>query len=222
MQQKSLRAVWQITLILLLGGLAQAPAAQLGARPAADRVQRLDDPKRVASLKIDEVLATIKLKPGNVVADIGAGSGIFSRPMARAVGPKGKVFAVEVDKDLVAHINERSKQEKIKNLEAVLGEFDDPKLPARNVDVAFFQDVIHHIEHRQTYLKNLATYLKPDARIVMIDFVMDKNNPKSPHAESPEMQITKEDVTGWMATVGFRPVEESHLFSDKYFVIYAR
>lgn len=219
---KNLRIVWLTSAAILVAGLLESSALQLGSRPAADRIERLENSKRIASLKIEEVLARLKLKPGDIVADIGAGTGVFTRPLARAVGPTGKVFSVEVDQALLDDIDKRSRQEQLENIQTVLGEFNDPKLPSRQMDLAFFHDVLHHIEHRETYLKALASYLKPAGRIVVIDLVMDKNNPGSPHANEPEMYVTKEDVARWMDKAGFYPVEEFDLFTEKYFVIYAR
>jgi ubiquinone/menaquinone biosynthesis C-methylase UbiE len=141
------------------------------------------------------------------------------------VAPGGKVYAVDVDQGLVDYISERAKQENLTNIQAVLGEFDDPKLPVRDVDVAFFHDVMHHIEHREAYLKTLVSYLKPTARIVLIE--IDPANPQHPHQAHVEkehgMQLSKESVTHWLAGLGFHPAQEFDLFKgEKWFVIYER
>src|SRR5262245_25048535 len=121
--------------------------AQLAGRPAEEWVTTLEGPQRIATLKIDEVIAKLGLKPGAAVADIGAGSGIFSRPLAKAIAPAGKLYAVDIDKDLLKIVEQRNKESKISNVVTVLGEFDDPKLPVRNLDVAFINDVLHHIKN---------------------------------------------------------------------------
>src|SRR5262249_5489395 len=105
-------------------------------------------------LKIDEIVTTIALKPDQVVADLGAGTGLFEVPLGKAVAPAGKVYAVEIDKGFLPIIEEKAKQGKLANVRTVLGEFADPKLPAQDVDIEFMHDVLHHVEDRATYLKN--------------------------------------------------------------------
>jgi 2-polyprenyl-3-methyl-5-hydroxy-6-metoxy-1,4-benzoquinol methylase len=224
-RQVGFRKFAVLAALFLLGGTPGAFAFQLGARDAEEWIRTLERPERIASLKIDEVLARLDLKPGMVVADIGAGTGVFSRPFARAVAPGGKVYAVDVDQGLVDYIAQRAQQENLTNLHPVLGEFGDPKLPSRDVDVAFFHDVLHHIEHRETYLSTLASYLKSTARIVLIE--IDPANPAHPHREHVErehgMQLSKESAIHWLAALGFHPVREFDLFKgEKWFVIFER
>src|SRR5205823_6080089 len=137
--------------IFLLTATITASHAQLAARKAEEWVTTLEGPQRVATQKIDGVLSRLSLKPGMVVADIGAGSGLFTRPLAKAVAPGGRVYAVDIQQDLLVHIDKRDKEENIRNVVTVLGGFDDPKLPARDADLAFINDVLHHIQNRATY-----------------------------------------------------------------------
>jgi arsenite methyltransferase len=162
------------------------------------------------------------LKPGMIVADIGAGSGFFSRPMAKAVAPNGKVYAVDIQQGLLDYINKRDAEENIHNIQTVLGEFDDPKLPMRNVDLAFINDVLHHIEHRAVYLKALGTYMNPAGRIAIIE--MNKDDPNTGHKNQPELLIGREEIVGWMSDAGFKLVEEhADLFpGTKWFLIFGR
>src|ERR1700749_941889 len=98
-------------LCLLAVIFAAGASAQLAPRKAEEWVTTLEGPQRVATQKIDQVLADLSLKPGMVIADIGAGSGLFSRPLAKAVAPTGKVYAVDIQQDLLDHINQRDKEE---------------------------------------------------------------------------------------------------------------
>jgi len=214
----TLRGLRRVGLLVLLASLSEAPA-QLGSRSADEWANVLDREQRVSGLKIEEVVSRLKLKPGDVVADIGAGTGVFSGPLAQAVAPTGTLLAVDIDQGLLDYIAQRAKEENIKNIQPILGEFDDPNLPTR-VDVAFFHDVLHHIEHRQVYLKKLATYLEPDGRVVIIDLIFDR--PDGPHRNQPEMQITQEQVRRWMVAAGFPVMQEIDLFDDKFFVVFRR
>ena len=210
-----------VTLWLAMFVAAAEAPAQLGSRETQEWIRNLDRPERIASLKIDKVLPLLKLKPGDKVADIGAGAGAFSLPLATAVAPSGKVYAVDIDAGLLAYISQKAQKENLENIQTVKGEFSDPKLPARDVDLAFFHDVLHHIENRQAYLKALAGYIKPTGRIALIE--MNRDDLKTPHRNSPEMLLSKDEVNNWMAAAGFLPAEEYDLFGNtKWFIVYAR
>jgi ubiquinone/menaquinone biosynthesis C-methylase UbiE len=191
--------------------------AQLASRPAAEWTKTLESPERVASLRISEVIARLNLKPSDIVADLGAGTGLFALPLAKAV-PSGRVYAVELDQEFLTHIGGKAKADSVKNVVTVLGKFTDPALPARDVDMAFFHDVLHHVENRSAYLKSVAGYVKPGGRIVVIEF----NPGDSPHKAEPQLVVSKEQTAAWMADVGFVPAEDVQLFADKWFVVYRR
>jgi ubiquinone/menaquinone biosynthesis C-methylase UbiE len=206
------------TVLIAIAAVAAPSAhAQLGARSTEEWLKTLDAQNRVAKLKIDEAVAALKLRPGDVVADIGAGSGLFTLPLAQAV-PSGRVYAVDIDQGLVDHIAKKAQEAKAANVRAVLGAFTDPKLPARDVDVAFIYDVLHHIEDRAGYLKNLAPYLKRGGRIAVIDFFPELG----PHKADPKLQITREQTKEWMAAAGLKVVAEHKLYDDKWYVVYGR
>ena len=109
-------------------------------------------------------------------------SGQFSIPLARAVAPGGKLIAEDIHPGLLTHVELRAKESRVTNLQTVRGEVDDPKLPEL-VDVAFFHDVLHHIEHRAVFLQSLAKYIKPDGRLAIID--IDKDHPRASHKDDP-------------------------------------
>ena len=209
----------RIPIVIMIAAVLAVPAAaQLGSRPAEEWIKTLDGPVRVAGLKIPEVVAAIKLQPGQIVADIGAGSGLFEVPLAQAVGPEGKVYAVEVDKAFFPEIRKRVSAGGVSNVETVLGTFTDPALPAKAVDVVFFHDVVHHIEDRRTYLEAVTRYLAPSGRIVIVDY----EGGKGPHREQPELEVTREQLTDWMKGLGFAVVEDMKLFPDKYYLVFGR
>ena len=213
--QVNLYIVALLGLALALTHQVKSGAWQLGSRSAKEWIKRLEGPERLAGLRADDILKALGLKDGDIVADIGAGTGVLSRPMARAVAPTGKILAVEVDQELLDYIDERSAQEEIANIVTVLGEFQDPKLPTNDVDLAFFHNTLHHIKDRVGYLKLLASHLKADGRVVVIDMI-------DGHKDDPEMQIDVESVVGWMETAGFQRSEQIDLFEDKFFLVLKR
>src|SRR5437588_7318495 len=213
------RTLLLVTFVTFVGAIEAQ--AQLGSRETKEWIQNLDRPERIAGLKIDKVLPLLKLKPGDRVADIGAGAGAFSLPLAKAVAPSGKVYAVDIDPGLLDYIAQKAKKENLANIQTVKGEFSDPKLPTRDVDLAFFHDVLHHIQNRQAYLKALGTYIKPTGRIALIE--MNREDPKTPHRNNPEMLLSKDEVKNWMAAAGFYPAEEYDVFGNpKWFIVYWR
>ena len=202
---------------MALLGASQPAFAQLAPRSAEEWIKTLESPNRVAALKIGETLEALKVKPGMIVADIGAGSGLFTFPLARALRPGGTVLAVEVDEALLNHITEAAGEQGIINVKPVYAEYNDPIL-SEPVDLALINDVLHHIEDRATYLKNLAKYMKPAGRVALIDFIPEKGG----HRGQPALQVSREQAAALMAQAGFVPVEDIPLFEDKYFVIYAK
>ena len=207
--------------VLALGGGSRTDAGQLASKPADEWIKRLERPERVANLHVDDIIAKLGLRPGMVVADIGAGPAIFSLPLAKAVSPGGKVYAVEVDQGFIDHINAKLKSQNVTNVHPVLGKFTDPNLPAKDVDLAFFHDVLHHIDKRSEYLKALAAYIKPAGRIVVIDLDATKGS----HRDDPSLQVRREELDGWMAQLGFKPLQtiDPGVFrDDRWGVIYGK
>lgn len=204
-------------IFLLAAVLAPAAGAQRASRPADDWVTTLEAPERVTALKIPEVVAAMKVRPGDVVADLGAGSGLLVVPLSRAVGSRGKVLAVEIDRNFFPHIQRKATAAGVTNVKTVAGEPTDPKLP-EPVDVALLHDVLHHIENPAAYMKGLARYLKPTARIVVVDY----HTKEGPHRDDPSLQVGKGEAAKLLAGIGFTPVEDVMLFPDKYFVIYRK
>jgi 2-polyprenyl-3-methyl-5-hydroxy-6-metoxy-1,4-benzoquinol methylase len=211
-----------LTGLVLLICCATDARAQLAARKASDWIGTLENPERIAGQKTDQVLAQLSLRRGMVIADIGAGSGLFTRPLAKAVAPGGTVYAVDIQQDLLDYINQRDQQEQIRNVQTVLGEFSDPKLPARDVDLALINDVLHHIENRAAYLKALGTYMKNSGRIAIIE--MNKDDLNTPHRKQPELLVSRQDIDQWMSDAGFKQVQEfPGLFpGTKWFLVYAK
>lgn len=226
--------------VVLLGGTADIAGQQQGERPPGTHqdmtegkewIRRLERPERIPGLKIPEVIAALGLEPGVVVADIGAGTGAFTIAFARAVAPSGRALAVDIHPDLMAYIAGKARRENLANLQTVLAERDDPKLSPNQVDVAFFHDVFHNVNDRQEYLRRLVRYLKPGGRIAIVEQEFD--DPIAKKWDIDADRITREQVRGWMAGVGFELRAEFDMFQGaknppgtgmpaRWFVVYAR
>jgi ubiquinone/menaquinone biosynthesis C-methylase UbiE len=189
----------------------------LGAQQAQQRrdpqeyIKRLEAEQRVKELQVDRVVETLKISPGQKVADLGAGSGLFTRPISGKVGEKGTVFAIDIDPELLKHIDKTA--ERPSNIRTVLAAQDDPKIPER-VDLIVIIDTLHHIRNREAYLKRLRNYLQPSGRIAILDF--SQNWP----ADHEQMKYTPEELEGWMKSAGYKRVEKHDFLQNNFFVIY--
>jgi ubiquinone/menaquinone biosynthesis C-methylase UbiE len=164
--------------------------AQVMGHQAADWLERPEREKEEAPSKM---LALLKLKPGDVVADVGAGSGYHTFRMARMIGPKGKVYAVDIQPEMLAIIRKRMKDDKVENVEPVQGTLTDPKLPAGSIDLILMVDVYHEFSHPYEMTEALVKALKPGGRLVFVEFRLeDPNVPiKRVHCMS-QKQVLKE------------------------------
>ncbi len=118
----------------------------------------------------EEVIQALMIKPGDQVADLGSGSGYFTFRLADAVGPTGRVYAVDVDADMNADLGKRVKDKGYQNIEILLAQPNDPGLPDTSINLIFLSNSYHHLENRTTYFANVRKYLKPQGRITIIDF----------------------------------------------------
>ena len=117
----------------------------------------------------EAVIRSLSLPPSAHVADLGAGGGYFTFRLADAVGPTGKVYAVDVDKGTLEYIARRAKERGYTNVETILAKYDDPLLPEGKVDLIVTCNVYHHLENRADYFKSASRYLRPSGRITIID-----------------------------------------------------
>jgi predicted methyltransferase len=203
-----------------------ATAAPFAATPGSghdfanvERWQRVfDDPARDAWQKPRELVAALDLRPGMWVADLGAGTGYFSRWLDAAVRPGGVVFAVDTEPNLVAHLRTRSEQEKTSAVVPVLASFDDPRLPPRALDLVLIVDTYHHIDDRLTYLRRLATTLKPSGRVAIVDW---QKHPL-PIGPPAEHKLAREQVLTEMVAAGYRLVDEPKILAHQYVLVFGR
>jgi ubiquinone/menaquinone biosynthesis C-methylase UbiE len=180
-------------------------------------IAKLEDPSREKYQKPHEVIMALDLKPGEAIADIGAGSGYFSLRFARHVGEEGRVYAVDVSSDMILHMNRRIRELGLKNVITILAPAEDPLLADATVDRIFFCDTWHHVEKQIEYLALLKRMLKPGGQLVMIDF----QKRELPLGPPMEMKIAREDLILQLETAGFRLVKEHDFLPYQYFLIFA-
>jgi ubiquinone/menaquinone biosynthesis C-methylase UbiE len=206
-----------------LASAALAIAAPIAAWQAQSPAQRtpqqyaalLEGAERVARMQVPRVVETLNLAKGMKVADIGAGSGLFTRPIAQAVAPNGVAYAVDIDQGLLDIVTQRAAEASIGNIKTILAAPDDPKLP-EPVDVVLICDTLHHIANQGPYLKTLARYLKPGGRVAVIDF-----SDTWPEGHEP-MRYTEAQLDGWMIAAGFSRAADYDFLENSFFVIYRR
>jgi cyclopropane fatty-acyl-phospholipid synthase-like methyltransferase len=179
-------------------------------------IAMLEDPKRDEYQKPHEVLMALGLKPGEAIADIGSGSGYFTLRFAAHVGDRGRVFAVDIDPEMVRHLNRRIRDAGVRNVQTILAEPNDPLLPYASGDRFVVVDTWHHIEKQAEYLALMKRMLKPGGQVVMIDF-QKKELPVGPPVA---MKIAREDLVRQMETNGFHLVKEHTFLPFQYFLVF--
>lgn len=175
-------------------------------------VAMFESPERAAWQKPDEVVAALAPKEGEVVADIGAGSGYFTRRFAAKVGPKGTVYAIDIEPGMLAAVRKDAKERKLDNIIPILADLDDPNIPPGGVDTVFICDTVHHIADRPAYYRRIAAALRQGGRIVIVDF-HERDAPVGPPTEH---KLSAEQVTAELAEAGFQVVRTHDLLPHQY------
>jgi len=211
-----LRALLLLAAAACLAGPAAAqspPHAQHRFDDAERWAHVFDDPKRDAWQKPHEVIQALALKPDAVVADIGAGTGYFAARLATMV-PQGRVYAVDLEPDMVEHLARRAKREKRDNLIAVQATAQDARLPEK-ADVILLVDVYHHIDQRDRYFSQLRASLKPGGRLAIVDFRID-----SPAGPPKSARIAPDRVAAELKAAGYSLTQEHDFLPRQYFLVF--
>jgi SAM-dependent methyltransferase len=179
----------------------------------------LEPPDREAWQKPDQVMDALHVADSSVIADIGAGGGWFTVRLARRVGQNGKVYAVDVQRLMIEAIQRRVQREGYANVQAVLGENDDPRLPREaRMDAVLFVDAFHEMDEPVVYLQNVARSLKPMGRIGIIDYLPGEGGPGPGSEERVPPSVVIRDA----ATAGLKFVEQHTFLPYQYFLIFSR
>ncbi len=220
------RALWLIA--LLWPALA---AAQHGARPDINQPflvnpdvarwkKNLENEGREVYAKRDEILAASGVKPGMAVADVGAGTGLFTMLFARAVKPGGRVYAVDISQAFIEHIRQTAKAQGQDNVTGIVNDGTETGLPEASVDLVFISDTYHHFEHPRETLASIRKALRAGGRMVVIDF---EKIPAETHKQRIDhVRADKETAIREIESAGFRFLEEKKLMRENYFVTFSR
>ena len=177
----------------------------------------LERPERQQEENTELAIKNMKLKPGGVVADIGAGTGYYSFRIARKV-PEGKVYAVEIQDELIAILNNRRQELKISNVEIVKGDTLNVNLPANTVDLAIMVDVYHELSWPKEIIRSISSSLKPTGRILLIEYRgEDPAVPIKPVHKMTVAQVNKE-----MRIHGFEPDMKGDFLPIQHFLLYKK
>lgn len=180
-------------------------------------VALFEDPERAQWQKPGEVVQKLSLQAGDVIADIGAGTGYFTRLFAKAVGPQGTAFGLDIEPSMVTYMEKDARQLGLDNYVPRLIKPDDAELSPQSVNVIFMCNTLHHLEDRISYLTRLSQSLKPGGRIVIVDFYK-KPLPVGP---APHMKLSRDDVITEFEKAGYRLQRSLDFLPYQYFLVFS-
>jgi predicted methyltransferase len=175
-----------------------------------------DDPRRDEWQKPDEVVAALDLRPGATVADLGAGTGYFSRRLSEAVGPTGAVLSIETQPEMVVHLRDRAQRERTANVVPILASPDNPRIPPGTADVVLVVDTLHHIDDRLEYLSRLKTALRAGGRVAVVEW----RKEELPVGPPLDHKVAREQVVYEMTRAGYRLVREVTSLPYQYLLVF--
>ena len=224
------RRFWPVWVVLLIGAVQPLPVTGMvtaeGADPRINQpfidpefqnwVDIFERPGREIYDRRQDIMRALKLQPGMWVADVGAGTGLFTRLFAPQVLPEGRVFAVDISAEFIRNINRLTKQLGQTNVVGVVNSQTSLQLHPQSIDLAFVCDTYHHFEQPRAMLRSIYSSLKHGAKLVIIDYR------RLPGDSSPwvlqHVRIDKKGVIDEVEQAGFRLVEEKNLLQAKYVV----
>ena len=202
--------------LALVTAVAMTVIAAAQQRDPRQYQRTLENPDRIAALQVDRVVAALEIKPGMRIADLGAGTGIFALPFAKAAGPTGKVYAIDIDSGLLAIVSEKATAAGVTSVQTVVAGDTDPRLP-EPVDLLFICDTMHHLPGQAEYVKQFGKLIRPGGRVAIIDFA--EGRWPSGHES---FRITPTQVDAWMQAAGFRRSAAHTFLETNFFHVYER
>jgi 2-polyprenyl-3-methyl-5-hydroxy-6-metoxy-1,4-benzoquinol methylase len=191
-------------------------ARKAWARGYADLLERAN---REDVQKSPEIMRVLAFKPGERVADIGAGTGYFTFQVAKAVGPTGQVLALDIAPEMLEYLDMRVKAQKVTNVTLRKVTSDDPQLAPGSLDTILMIDTIHYVKDRIAYAKKLLPGLAPGGRLVIIDYIP-KPMSERPWGPPPEQQFPRAALDSEIAAAGFKVLAAHDFLPEQFFVVY--
>jgi ubiquinone/menaquinone biosynthesis C-methylase UbiE len=212
---------WVLILLLFLSPLFGQSVHPVTGRETAPVMSAagapwLDRPERESEEQPDKALEAIGIRRGMVVADVGAGIGYMSFKMAKLVGAPGKVYANDLQPEMLEQLRERARRDKITNVETVLGTENDPKLPAGVIDLVLLVDVYHEFSQPQAMLRKIRESLKSDGRLVLLEYR--KEDPRIPIR--PEHKMSVPEVKAEVEPEGFQLDQVIEVLPRQHIIIF--
>jgi predicted methyltransferase len=192
----AVRAWRGLFLVLLLLAAAAVAAQRQG-----------DEQAREGWQKVDDIFTALGVAEGSRIADVGAGSGFFTIRLARRVGANGRVYAVDVAEGVVRRLRERIRRDDLENVEAILGEPDDPKLPAAALDAALIVNAYHEMREHEAMLRRILAALKPGGRLVIVEPSSTSSREQGRSEQERRHHIAPSLVKNDLVKAGFEIVE---------------
>ncbi len=187
---------------------------------AQEYEQQFESEGREAYAKRESIVRALELRPGEKIADIGTGTGLFVPLFSKAVRAEGRVYAVDIADEFVEHVRTKAHRLGLANVEAVLCTDRSVNLPPGSIDVAFLCDVYHHFEFPKDSLNSIRSALRPGGRLVIIDYARIPG--KSPEWRLNHIRAGKEQFSGEIEAAGFRKIKEFDFLKDNYFLVFRR
>jgi predicted methyltransferase len=214
------RLATSLLAVLLLPGLLAAdgtrrPAPVMGWQ-GAGWLERED---RDREQRPDEVIRTMGLRDGDVVADVGAGTGYFTRRLARAVAPRGRVYAVEIQPEMIALLKQGVEKAGLTNVVPVLGTAEDPRLPPAALDWILLVDVYHELQQPKAVLAKMREALKPTGRVALVEYRLE--GPTALHIRKEHRMSPKQVLAEW-EPAGFRLAARHEFLPTQHFFVFEK
>jgi ubiquinone/menaquinone biosynthesis C-methylase UbiE len=205
-------------MLVVLAAAGTAAMGQDGRLFNPRDVDALEDENRDQWQKPAQVVEALQIEPGSVVADIGAGSGYWVPYLSQTIGPEGKLYAVDIQQDMLAIVERKVNELRLANVTTVLSQENDTRLEPHSVDLALLVDVYYELRSPQALMSNIKEILRPRGRLAIIDFFAGKESPgigPPRRYRVPEQRLVNE-----VQSVGFELVERHTFLPHQYFLVF--